>query len=216
MAELTDLVHKVAQFLALPYGDGSGCGSGYGYGYGYGYGCGSGCGSGYGYGYGDGSGSGIAVINGHTVWDVDGLETIFTSVRGQVAKGFLVTVDLTLQPTYIVRVGNSFAHGATVAQARADALAKHWANVPVHERVALFLSTAKPCYSGHEWFEIHGQLTLSCLQGRQTWVAQNQIDLDAPFTIAEFCKLVKGAYGSDVIEELARQAVQQTEGQVSE
>ena len=49
MAELTDLVHKVAQFLALPYGDGSGYGDGYGYGSGYGYGDGDG--DGYGYGY---------------------------------------------------------------------------------------------------------------------------------------------------------------------
>lgn len=64
-------------------------------------------GSGYGYGY------GIKKINNMDIYMIDGVPTIITQLRANVAKGLIVKVDLTEELTYVVRVGNSFAHGAT-------------------------------------------------------------------------------------------------------
>lgn len=71
------LREKIREFLSIDYGDGSGCGSGDGYG------------SGYGDGYGDGSGygsGGLSEINGHKVYLVDSVPTIFTSIHDNVAR----------------------------------------------------------------------------------------------------------------------------------
>ena len=68
------------------YGDGSGDGSGYGDGYGYGY----------------GSGYGIKRINGEDVYIIGGVQTIIKSLRGNVAKGFILNSDCSLEPCYVV------------------------------------------------------------------------------------------------------------------
>lgn len=116
---MENLADRIAAFL-MPSG-GSGSGSGSGSGYGSGYGCGYGCGCGYGTGY--GCGNGVSSINGRVVYIVDGISTVFYSVRGNVARGAILNPDLTMTPIYIVRVGDSFAHGSSIESARRDAAA---------------------------------------------------------------------------------------------
>src|SRR5690606_34449381 len=121
-------------------------GDGSGDGYGYGDGDGSGYGSGYGYGYGDGDGSGdgdgdgygIKSFCGDTVHIIDGLPTVIKSIKGYVAKGYIINNDLTTRKTFVVRVGDCFAHGETLQDARRDAERKHMQNIPVEDRVNEF------------------------------------------------------------------------------
>ena len=70
----------IARFLALRLtGSGSGDGSG------------SGSGSGSGDGYGDGYGDGIKEINGQRVYMIDGVPTLIDRVRGDYAKGSILS-----------------------------------------------------------------------------------------------------------------------------
>ena len=112
---------RIKAFLSVSYGSGygSGCGSGYGSGCGSGYGsgCGSGYGDGCGDGCGDGYGSGIKEMNGDKVYVIDDVPTIIKSVHDNIAQGFILNNDLTLQPCYIVKEQNKFAHGDTLHDA---------------------------------------------------------------------------------------------------
>ena len=127
------------------YGDGSACGNGNGIGHGHGYGYGSGNGtgyssgygsgngtgysSGYGYGYGCGDGSydgtghgcgsgyGIKRVNGYNVNMIDGIQTIITSLRGDIAKGYILRTDLSFKPCFVVKRDGLFAHGETLRKA---------------------------------------------------------------------------------------------------
>lgn len=124
---------RINAFLSTTSGEGFGFGYGSGEGYdngsgfgdgddackcfGYGYDAGkcAGAGAGYGYGNGDGAGygyGGIKELNGDNVHLIDGIQTIIKSVRGNIAQGFILKNDLTLQPCYIVKEQNYFAHGA--------------------------------------------------------------------------------------------------------
>jgi len=196
-------------------GDGSGSGDGYGYGSGYGsgdgsgYGCGygsgdgSGCGSGS--GYGSGYGSGVLSFNKDRVYMIDNVQTIIKSLRGNVAKGFILNNDLTLTPCYIAKSGNYFAHGETLKKAVADAIAKRIDDMPVEERIGEFRKEFKKGvkYSGRKFFDWHGRLTQSCEMGRKSFCSNKGISLDDIFTVAEFIELTKNQYGSDVIKKLA-------------
>ena len=103
------LEDKIKKFLAIDVGYGDGDGDGYGYGYGYGYGDGDG--DGYGYGY------GVKEIHGHKVYMIDDTPTLITSVRDNVAQGFILQSDLQLEHCFIVKENNKFAHGNTLRDA---------------------------------------------------------------------------------------------------
>ena len=132
------------------YGDGDGSGCGYGYGDGCGYGCGDGdgdgcgygCGdgSGYGYGYGDGygDGDGIKELNGDKVYVIDDVQTIIKSVHDNIAQGFILNNDLTLQPCYIVKEQNKFAHGDTLHDAFMSLQEKLYDGSTEEERIEAF------------------------------------------------------------------------------
>ncbi len=183
------------------YGDGSGSGYGSGYGYGYGYGSGSGSGSGSGYGYGDGDGSGIKKYDGLDVHLVDGVQTIITSVHGNIAKGFILQGDQTLTPCFIAKVDDCFAHGETVRQAVEAARDKAFEDMPQEERIAAFLDEIKPntAYPVMTLYDWHHRLTGSCEAGRKAFAKDHGIDLAGKMTREEFFELTKDAYGGDVI-----------------
>ena len=204
---------QIRKFLTLSYGSGSGSGDGSGDGYGYGYGYGSGYGSGYGYGsgdgygYGSGYGYGVKTIDGQKVWNVDEVQTIFNSVRGNVAKGYILNRDLTRTPCFVVRVGNSFAHGATLHEAVRDATAKDMERSPVSERIKAFVK-AHPhkdvVISGRELYDWHHVLTGSCKAGRDAWCRDMGLDPDKDnMTVARFIELTKDSYGGEIIRRLA-------------
>ena len=215
----------IARFLALRftgygsgYGDGSGYGSGYGdgsgdgsgYGSGDGYGDGSGSGYGYGDGYGDGSGYGsgygIKEYNGQRVYMIDDVPTLIDQVRGDYAKGSILRDDLSLQPCYVARVGNSFAHGDTLHQALADATAKELEDQPIEERIARFVAEfpdpdkAVPFKSLYTW---HHVLTGSCTMGRDEFTRSHSLDTAKDYTPRYFIQITAHAYGGEAIRQLA-------------
>lgn len=147
-----------------------------GYGYSYHDGCGSchgdGCGYGYGagYGYGDGDGDGVKVLNGENVHLVDGLQTIIKSVHGNIAQGFILNSDLTLQPCYIVKENNKFAHGDTLHDAFTSLREKLYNDSTEEERIEAFVKkfpNYDAPYSNRDLFAYHHVLTGSCRMGRE-------------------------------------------------
>ena len=218
-----EAIDKIEKFLAVSFGDGDGDGSGDGYGSGYGdgsgdgygdgdgsgygYGDGSGDGDGYGsgdgYGDGDGSGYGVKSINGERVWIVDGVQTLIDSVHGSYARGRILRNDLTLQPCYIARVDNSFAHGETLRKAFDDAREKALEDLPTEERIKRFrehfTDFNKP-YPTADFYQWHHILTGSCEMGRKNWCEEHGIDMDGMYTVRQFIELTKDSYGGNVIK----------------
>ena len=181
------------------YGDGYGCGSGYG------YGCGSGSGSGSGYGYGDGDGYGIKTYNGKPVWLIDDVQTILTSVFGDIAKGYILQKDLTLVPCYVAKQGSYFAHGATLQEAIAAVADKLFDDTPEKERIAKFWKCHEKGvkYPASDLYDWHHRLTGSCEMGRKTFAAEHGINLgEDMFTVEEFVKLCENSYGGKTIRKL--------------
>ena len=218
---------EVQGFLSIQNsGDGSGSGSGYGSGDGSGYGSGSGFGSGSGYGSGDGSGSGygsgysygsgygdIKALNGNIVDYIDDVPTIITQVRGNIACGYIVKNDLTLDYCFIAKVGNSFAHGKTIKEAVADAEAKEMENMPVEERIKEFIEVFGSLdseHTGKEFYDWHHILTGSCRMGRDEFCKAHDIDLEKKYTVRYFLDITKNSFGSDVIK-LIREAYENME-----
>ena len=190
------------------YGSGDGYGDGYGSGSGDGYGSGSGDGYGSGSGYGDGSGSGdgIKEYNGQKVYMIDDVPTLIDRVRGDYAKGSILRDDLSLQPCYVARVGNSFAHGDTLHQALADATAKELEDQPIEERIARFVAEfpdpdkAVPFKSLYTW---HHVLTGSCTMGRDEFTRSHSLDTAKDYTPRYFIEITAHAYGGEAIRQLA-------------
>ena len=188
------------------WGDGSGCGDGYGDGYGYG------SGDGYGSGYGDGNGSGygdddIKALNGDIVDHIDDVPTIITQVRGNIARGYIIKEGLTLDSCYIVKVGNSFAHGKTLKDAVTDAEAKEMKRLPVEERIEKFkeaFGSLDSEHAGKEFYDWHHILTGSCRMGRDKFCESHNIDLSKEYTVRYFLDITKEAYGGDTIKQIIK------------
>ena len=187
------------------YGYGDGNGYGYGYGYGYGNGYGNGDGNGYGNGYGYGSGYGIKSLCGEDVHMVDGVPTIITRVRGNVAKGKIVRGDMGTEAAYIVKGGNCFAHGRTLHEAWAALEDKLFEDMPVEERIDAFAAEFKPGAprTVADFYAWHHKLTGSCTQGRDAFARDHGLKMDDAMTPEEFIRLTCNAYGGDVIRQLA-------------
>ena len=193
------------------YGDGSGDGDGYGngsgdgYGYGYGSGSGDGSGDGSGSGYGSGSGDGIKVFNGDNVYLVDNILTIFISIHGNVAKGYILQSDLQLKPCFIVKENNKFAHGDTIRDAFNSLQEKLYDDSTEEERIEAFKKKFPEYdvkYDNGDLFTYHHVLTGSCRMGRESFVSDRGLSLDGKTSIREFVELTKNAYGGDIIKKL--------------
>lgn len=192
-------------------GDGDGYGVGGGYGNGSGYGDGKGNGYGYGSGYGDGYGGGngkgygVKSINGMTVYKVDSLPTVFTSVHGNIAKGMILGGGLKLSPCFIVRGHGYFAHGETLKEAQTALESKIFDNMDIEEKIAEFKKqfNVTDRYPVRNFYDWHNKLTGSCEMGRKAFAESRGIDIDNDFmTVAEFIKITKDSYGGEVIRQL--------------
>ena len=197
-------------------GDGAGYGSGYGFddGYGFGscYGFGEGFGYGRGYGISDGSGSGsgygLKSLNGQTVDMIDGVPTILTRIIGNVAKGFIVGPDFLLAPTFVCKLGNTFAHGETLHKAREALLEKLFDDMPTEERIAAFCAEFKPGIKrpAMDFFSWHHRLTGSCEQGRREFARQHDVDIsNDALTPEEFFALTRDSYGGSIIKQAEKE-----------
>jgi len=193
-------METIEQFLPVSsgygYGDGDGSGYGDGDGSGYGYGDGSG------YGYGDGDG--IKSINGKPVYLIDDVQTILHTFKGNYAKGSILNKDLTQTDCYVAKVGDYFAHGKTLKEAFLDAQNKALQNMPVEDRIRMFLEKFDPKrkYKASEFYEWHGILTGSCKMGRELFIRDNEIDMKAEYSVADFIRITKDSYGGDVIRQI--------------
>ena len=173
---------------------------------GYGYGDGSGSGSGSGYGYGDGYGyGGLSEINGRKVYLVDGVPTVFESVHGNAAKGFILQSDLTMTRCYVVKGNNLFAHGDDLHKAMAALRDKMFEDMPGEERIAEFIR-AHPdkdrAYPNQDLFDWHHRLTGSCMAGRNAFVKDHGLSLEGETSVADFISLTENAYGGETIRKL--------------
>ena len=199
---------QIKKFLSVSSGsgygssDGSGCVDGYGSG----YGDGSGSGSGYGSGYGSVDGDGIKMFNGDTVHMIDDVPTIIKAIHGNIAKGFILNADFTLEETFVVKGDNQFAHGKTLHEAVLSLQEKLYDDSTEEERLEAFKEHFKDfsqLYPAKELFHWHHVLTGSCKQGREAFCLSHGIDLEKDFfTIYQFVQITKDSYGGGSVKKL--------------
>jgi hypothetical protein len=174
---------KVKAFLSVNYGSGSGDGYGSGY----------------------GSGDGVHVFDGKNVYQIDGVNTLIRSVRGNIAQGAIVNADLTITPCYIVKQDNVFAHGETLREAMEALRDKLFEDMPEAERIDTFLreTDREKAYPTQYFYDWHHRLTGSCDMGRKQFARNHGVDLEhGVMTLTEFLELTKNAYGGDVIRKV--------------
>lgn len=224
------LEDKIRAFSAISNGNGAGAGAGdvsaIGLGFGGGYGicnndhngtdgvcagvdvCGGyGCGFGSpdGNGYGCGEYLGVKDINGNIVYMIDEMPTIITSVRNNIAKGFIVKSDLQFEPCYIVKENNQFAHGFTLKDAFMSLQEKLYDDSTEEERIEAFKKQFPEYdvkYDNMDLFVYHHVLTGSCRMGREAFMSNKGLSLDGKTSVREFVKLTQDAYGGDIIKKL--------------
>ena len=168
-----------------------------------GYGCGDGSPDGNGYGYFDNLG--LKEINGNIVYIIDDIPTIITSVRNNIAKGFIVKSDLQFEPCYIVKENNQFAHGDTLKDAFMSLQEKLYDYSTEEERIEAFKKKFPEYdvkYNNRDLFVYHHVLTGSCRMGREAFVSNKGLSLDGKTSVREFVKLTQDAYGGDIIKKL--------------
>ena len=176
-----------------------------GYGSGYGYGSGDGSGSGYGDGSGYGYGSGLKTINRKKIWSVDEIPTVIDKIKGSFAKGAIIGNDLSLQPCWIVKGGNCFAHGKTLHEARDALFEKLFEDMPEEERIEEFVKAHKPntVYPDKDFFDWHHRLTGSCEMGRMEFARSHGLEtLDGSRTVEEVSELCENSYGGNISKKL--------------
>ena len=137
---------------------------------------------------------------------VDDTPTLIDQVRGTYAKGSILRGDLTLQPCFIARVGDCFAHGATMHEAQRAAEEKALEETPLEERIGKFVETfpdpdkAVPFADLYKWHHI---LTGSCKMGRDEFVKARSLDTSKDYTPRYFITITATSYGSAQIKALA-------------
>ena len=215
MEVLTDNIIRAFLALDTGYGDGygNGCGYGNGYGEGDGYdsgdGSGYGSGFGYGYGYGDGYGNGYGIqeFDGHKLYGIDGVPTAITSIRGNIAQGFILERNVIRKPCFIVKENNKFAHGKTLREAFTSLQEKLYDDSTEEERIEAFKEKFPyydTKYSNKDLFVYHHILTGSCRMGRESFINSKGLSLDDKTTVREFVELTKDSYGGDIIKKLPK------------
>ena len=107
-------------------------------------------------------------------------------------------------PCFVVKGNGYFAHGKTLKEARDALVAKYFEDMDEEETIEKFLETFKKGekYAGTEFFEWHHYLTGSCLMGRESFVKNKGLDINALYTVDEFIALCENDYGSSVIKKL--------------
>ena len=166
---------------------------------------GSGDGSGYGSGDGSGYGDGIKELNGDKVYVIDDVQTIIKSVHDNIAQGFILNNDLTLQPCYIVKEQNKFAHGDTLHDAFMSLQEKLYDGSTEEERIEAFREKFPDYdtpYPNRDLFAFHHVLTGSCRMGRESFCKDKGISLNDSTTVRQFVLLTKDSYGSATIRKL--------------
>lgn len=194
------------------YGGGSSIGGGFG-GIG-GYGGGENNGDGYGAKGGNGGdydgdcyGDGYPdKINGNKIYYIDGVATIITRIRNNVARGYVVNINLTLQKCVIVKNDKFYAHGENLREAQNALTNKIFAQMNVEQKINEFIKTFNDFskkYPNKEFYLWHNRLTGSCEYGRKQFAKNHGIDIaNGEMTVKEFLNLTKESYGGEVIKRI--------------
>ena len=136
---------------------------------------------------------------------VDNMQTIITLVHGNIAQGFILQSDLQLEPCFIVKENNKFAHGNTLRDAFTSLQEKLYDNSTKEERIEAFkqkFPSYDTKYDNQDLFTYHHVLTGSCRMGRESFVLDRGLSLDDKITVREFVQLTKNAYGGNIIKQL--------------
>jgi len=176
---------------------------------GFGYGTAPGQGDGDGTGVGEGYPEfyGIVSINGHSIYDIDGIPTIIYSIKGDYAKGAILRVDMTLQDCWIARHGTSYSHEIKLRDAVQSALQKDLRNYPLSRRIQEFKSeypTLNSKIKGSDFYVWHNALTGSCKLGRDNFKETYGLDPEKYYEVNYLLELCESSYRSDVIRRLIR------------
>ena len=108
-------------------------------------------------------------------------------------------------PCFIAKIGNWFAHGETLHEAREAALAKTFDDMPEEERISRFVEahTAGQLYPNIDFFDWHHKLTGSCEMGRRAFARTHDIDVEhGSMTPEDFIRLTENDYGGSTIRKL--------------
>ena len=148
------------------------------------------------------------MFNGDTVYMIDGVPTIIKAIHSNIAKGFILNRDFTLEETFVVKDNNQFAHGKTLHEAVESLQEKLYDDSTEEERLEAFKEHFKDFlqkYPAKELFTWHHVLTGSCKQGRESFCKNHGINLDEDmFSIDDFIKLTCNDFGGTVIKKLAK------------
>ncbi len=135
---------------------------------------------------------------------IDGVQTIFTNIKDDHAKGYILNDDLTTTPCFVAKSNVFFAHGKSLKEAVKNLEEKLFCGLDTDEKISefwkIFNRTDK--YPNILFFEWHNKLTGSCLLGRENFVKNKEIDMDGESTVAEFIQLTKDSYSGEIIKKL--------------
>jgi len=169
---------------------------------------GNGYGNGYGNGNGngDGDGYGIKSFNNQKVYIIDNVQTIIKSIKGNIAKGFILQSDLSLSPCFIAKGENHFAHGESIQEAVKSLQEKLLESLPIEDRIVKFkeqFSDIKKKYKAIDFYNWHFFLTGSCKMGRDSFIKDKGFNIEKDtFTVLEFINLTKNSYQGNIISQL--------------
>ena len=144
------------------------------------------------------------MFDGQKVYLIDGIQTIIKHAHGAYAAGVILNDDFSLIPCFVAKGRGYFAHGKTGEEAREALTAKIFENMDSEEAISSFMDKFEKGkkYPGTDFFEWHHYLTGSCLMGRESFVKNNGLDVNAMYTVDEFISLCESAYGSEIIVQL--------------
>ena len=133
---------------------------------------------------------------------IDKIQTILTSICGNLAKGYILKDDLTLSPCFIAKGNGYFAHGETAKKACEALEEKIFSEMDTDEAIDRFLQEFDfdKKYPARDFYIWHNRLTGSCEMGRNHFIAKHGIDLDQDtYTVQEFIDMTKDDYGGEII-----------------
>lgn len=110
-----------------------------------------------------------------------------------------------MQPCYIVKENNKFAHGDTLHDAFTSLQEKLYNESTEEERIEAFVKkfpNYDTPYPNRDLFAYHHVLTGSCRMGRESFCKDKGINLDGSTTVRDFVSLTKDSYGSETIRKL--------------
>ena len=157
-------------------------------------------------GSGYGSGYGIKLFNKQKVYIIDKVPTIISTIKKDIAFGFILQNDLTIKKCVVARNDYHFSHGDTLKDAIKSLEDKTLISLPIPKRIDNFkkrFKSFKHKYKASLLYDWHFKLTGSCKTGRDNFCINHNINLvKDKFSVYEFIELTKNQYGSEIIKQL--------------